>query len=227
MGLDTVEILIAVERNFDMRISDEEARKIVTVRDMIDLVYSRVRDADTKVCRTQRAFYRVRNAVGKELGLDRARIRPATRLERLIPIDRRREVWEKLQRAIGAPAWPELKRSSNVIALIGALTIGAAATVMALLPKAFGLALAIACLAGLLAVKATAIWRVQFAHNKATVGQLAEFLAPDLPNAWRPARTGWTHEKVRLVVRGIVVEHLNVSPDFSDESAFVADLGAD
>lgn len=42
-SLDTVELVMAVEDEFDTEILDEEAEKIVTVQDMINLIESKVR----------------------------------------------------------------------------------------------------------------------------------------------------------------------------------------
>ena len=38
MGLDAVEIVIEVEAAFDIQIEDAEAKKILTQRDLIDLI---------------------------------------------------------------------------------------------------------------------------------------------------------------------------------------------
>ncbi|MBT1688682.1 acyl carrier protein [Dawidia soli] len=42
MGLDSVELVIRVEKYFDIAIPDKEAAEIVTVQDFADCVYTKV-----------------------------------------------------------------------------------------------------------------------------------------------------------------------------------------
>ena len=44
-SLDTVELVMALEEEFDMEIADEVAEKITTVQEAIDLINSHVKDA--------------------------------------------------------------------------------------------------------------------------------------------------------------------------------------
>jgi acyl carrier protein len=228
MGLDTVELVMAIEEAFEIAIPDEAAERIVTVRDAIDYVYSQVEHSDTKVCLSQRAFYRLRRTAQEALGVDRTRIRPATPWDTLIPIEQRRDLWLRLKTAAGADTWPELERSPNARSLIVALVVGSAATALVAAPS-YNLAAAIgsAALAAWLSMRATAHWQLHFAHHTATVGQVAELLVPDLPAEWRQSEKRWTREQVRAVVRKIVIEHLNVDPAFGDDASFIDDLGAD
>lgn len=227
MGLDTVELVMAFEETFEITIPDDAAEQIVTVRDAIDYIYSRVQHSDSQVCRTQRAFYRLRRTLQNELGVERTSVKPATAWETLIPLARRRALWKQLDTSIGASKWPELTRSRWAVGLIAALSIGSAATAYAMVP-AYNLVAAalVALLSVWLALCATENWRVHFAHDRATVGQTAELLALGLPTAWQ-AGAGWTRAQVRLTVRQIVTDRLNVDPNFDDGASFVDDLGAD
>ena len=228
MGLDTVELVMAYEEAFDIAISDEAAERMVTVRDVIDYVYSQVEHSDTKLCLSQRAFYRLRRTLQEALGVERSRIRPATSWETLIPMEHRRELWLRLKTAIGANKWPELQRSADAQRLILALVVASAATAFVVAPSYnVPVALGAAALSTWLSMRATAHWQVYFTPHTATVGQIAELLTTDLPATWRPSGTGWTREQVRAVVRQITIEHLNVDPTFGDDASFIDDLGAD
>lgn len=228
MGLDTVELVMAFEEAFEIDIPNEAAERMVTVRDVIDYVYSRVEHADTKLCLSQRAFYRLRRSVQETLGVDRSRVRPSTSWESLLPVENRQQRWLRLKAAVGADRWPALERSASVRRLMVAFVLGSAASAFVAAPYYnLPVALGAASLSGLLSLRMTAHWQVHFPHHNATVGQIAELLTTDLPAAWRPSEKGWTREQVRAVVRQITIERLNVDPSFGDDASFVDDLGAD
>ncbi len=46
MGLDSVELVMEVEDEFGMKLSDQEAESVHTVADLVELVMSRRPDAD-------------------------------------------------------------------------------------------------------------------------------------------------------------------------------------
>ncbi len=228
MGLDTVELVMAFERAFNIEISDDAAQSSVTVRDAIDYIYSQVEHSDASACCTQRAFHRLRLTAQDVLGVERSSIRPATPLETLIPIEQRQKLWSRLSQAVGSDEWPSLHRSAEVSRLIVTFVIGSAATAFVVAPEYNLMAALVAAVAATwLSLRATAHWRLHFAENEKTVGQLTEHLAIDLPRAWRPSKPGWTRNDVRTVVRRITCEHLNIDQRFSDEAAFIDDLGAD
>ena len=47
MGLDTVELLMTVEAEFEIEISDQEAEKIITVGQLYDCVMDKLKHGDT------------------------------------------------------------------------------------------------------------------------------------------------------------------------------------
>lgn len=231
MGLDTVELVMAFEERFAITIPDEDAEKIVTPRDVIDYIYARVNHADAKTCLTQRAFYRLRRSLQSELGLERAAVKPATRLAAIIPVDGRRAAWERLRNGVGASAWPDLHRSRATMLANTAGSVAVGATVWIatapMLPIFYVSILAMsASVAGaVLLTRATEHLRVNFRTNE-TVGQLSEFLLANETMKLKPAiEHGWSREQVRAAVRTIIIDQLNVEPTFSDDASFVDDLG--
>jgi hypothetical protein len=66
--LDSVELLIAIERAFDIKISDQDAATVTTMGDLHDLVTSKLDGAGGEKCRTSMAFYRVRRALRAVVG---------------------------------------------------------------------------------------------------------------------------------------------------------------
>ena len=228
MGLDTVELVMAFEEKFAITISDEDAEKMVTPRDVIDYVYAHVQHSDAKTCLTQRAFYQVRRALLQELGLKRGAVRPATPLGSIVPLNDRRNAWARLKQTVAIERWPELYRSRETVFAIIATSIATGAIVYAANPPfALGLAASAALASSFLLARATQHLRLHFSEL-ATVGQLAELLVAQGAAGLRPQeQNGWSREQVRQIVRAIIIDHLNVEPTFSDDAGFVDDLGAD
>jgi|CXWL01.1.fsa_nt_gi hypothetical protein len=76
--LDSVGLLIAIERAFDIKISDQDAATVSTMGDLHEVVTSKLDGAGGGKCQTSMAFYRVRRALKAVLGdID---IRPDTPL---------------------------------------------------------------------------------------------------------------------------------------------------
>ena len=97
MGLDTVELLLAVEETFQIHLEDAEAGRVATVDDLHRLVLSKLQGQSSGVCLTGVAFYRTRRALVDSLGVDRRQVRTWTPLELLLPRHGRREKWRSIQ----------------------------------------------------------------------------------------------------------------------------------
>jgi len=113
MGLDTVELLLAVEDTFQIHIEDEEAGRVATVDDLHQLVLSKL--VGPSACLTSIAFYRTRRAFVDSLGIDRHQVRTWTLLELLLPREGRREKWRRIQSRLklklphlAHPAWMQI-----------------------------------------------------------------------------------------------------------------------
>lgn len=102
MGLELVELLLEVERRFDVRISDREAEGIRTGRDLVDYLDRRLRADQPGPCLSQRAFYSLRGAL-RRLGLAPPhRLNAGAALGGLLPPTGRRAAWKALGRALAA-----------------------------------------------------------------------------------------------------------------------------
>lgn len=97
MGLDGVELILAVEDAFQIHIADEEAGNVVTVGDLHALVIASLQRQDTKRCLTSTAFYRTRSGIVDALGVERRNIRPSTELAAILPEGDRRKKWRRIQ----------------------------------------------------------------------------------------------------------------------------------
>jgi acyl carrier protein len=230
MGLDAVEIVMAVEEAFDLRIEDAEAAKILTPRQLIDLVQSKVAGATTSVCLTQRAFNLLRKSLLRHGGWKRSEITPATKLSGLINRNRRKVMLEEVATELGIKQPPELILPNwlNVTVLGGSLLVGA---VVALATRSiFGLnAVWIFILVAMFTAGATLRLTKplckEFPANLQTIGDLARWVMThkaDLATATIPA---WTRDQISTRVREIIVDVLGCKPDFSEDANFVKDLG--
>lgn len=229
MGLDGVELVMAVEEKFGIEIADAEAQYIRTPRLFFDLVEKKVRTVPSDTCLTQRAFYLLRRAFRRQFNIARSQFRPGTKLESLIPPNDRQQRWQELKGELGAITWPKLRYPRSVQAAIFAslLAAGWAAYIWAGpgdLQRTIIVTLATGATA-LIVIPLATPFRTSFAGQ--TVGSLTDFLVTSNNFLFGPMADAWTRERIRLEVRRIIVEQLGVAPDFSDDADFVRDLGVD
>src|SRR5215475_15483600 len=114
MGLDAVELVMAVEEKFGISVTDEEATKTLTVGDLKRLVRAKLDVSDATGCLTQRAFHLIRKSATAEFGVPRRSLRPDTPLETVVPHSTRRESWRHFQLVLGVEQLPELVRPQSV-----------------------------------------------------------------------------------------------------------------
>ena len=133
MGLDGVELVMAVEEHFGIGISDAEASMLETPRLMANLVVRKVSgEVGEDQCATQRAFYRIRREL-RGMGLSRSAVRPEARFNDLCGEEtwRRRKAWwrrlgdrlnvgwEKGWRPVSIPFVPASRRIPPNLATVG------------------------------------------------------------------------------------------------------------
>src|SRR6266513_6221453 len=108
MGLDSVELVMAIEEKFGVSIPDEEAQDILTVGDMFQCVISKLTVADRSSCLTPKAFHLLRRRAKDLFNVPRSQFRLDAELDLIVPKRSRRENWRKFQLAVGATKWPKL-----------------------------------------------------------------------------------------------------------------------
>ena len=79
MGLDAVELIMAVEEAFDIEIPDWEGRNLSTAGQMYAYVVSRLAFPQRERCISSAVFYRIRRALMELYGVERraSLLRPA------------------------------------------------------------------------------------------------------------------------------------------------------
>lgn len=102
MGLDFVELVIAVEQMFDISVPDAVAAQMITPAILISHVQDAVGSAgERKACISQRAFHRVRAALMTTLGVSRPEVELVTRIDTLFSGVRRHELWTTFREQAG------------------------------------------------------------------------------------------------------------------------------
>ncbi|MCC6906915.1 MAG: hypothetical protein IT430_03150 [Phycisphaerales bacterium] len=117
MGLDGVELVMLVESEFGITLSDREWTLIATVEDMVCAIEAKTADASNKKRAEERftgltserrrdrirqqvpLFYRLRQVLSDSVLVEKRLIRPDTELCRIIPSDQRVAVWQDLRDA--------------------------------------------------------------------------------------------------------------------------------
>ncbi len=109
MGLDLVELVMEVEEQFDVKISDSDYSEISTVGDFHKYICDAKEAMRPKHCLSSAAFLRLRRSLMSTLGIARDRVRLQTSLDDLIPRRRRRTSWDRLRKSLGLNL-PDLER---------------------------------------------------------------------------------------------------------------------
>src|SRR5262245_25707207 len=135
MGLDTVELVIEVEEEFNIKINDRDAEKVLTVGQLHDYIVERLplnspwkitpagELALAEPCLTAAAFYRLRRAFAEVSGHAHSAIRPATPIHERIPAWGRRKLWKRARQKLGLklPGIGYSTRTQVVIASIAGI----------------------------------------------------------------------------------------------------------
>lgn len=238
MGLDIVELVMALEEQFGVELKDEELVAATTPGEIIDIIYGKVGVADPSTCMTQRGFYALRRALIKCCGRQRSEITPDASLESLIPPLNRPADWQRLgAELIVGPSdsppdrarlsdWPGLRRPKWMEVAILTTAVVAGFTTWAVWRSGwfgFGLGVAMA-IAG---YGFTARWRKEFPERTTTVGELTMRLVGIAPRVFKPQGRQWRREDVAQLVRQITIEQLGIKPeDYREDARFIEDLGA-
>jgi len=129
MGLDGVELIMEIEKAFDIRIPDQEAEKILTVGDMYDSVWTHLESKHSNQCNSQILFYKLRKYFTETFHLPKDLFRPHTILNDIFPQENRRTQYIVMQNEISlelpkltlAKGWEIFLESVGWISILGGL----------------------------------------------------------------------------------------------------------
>ncbi len=97
MGLDTVELVMAIEQEFGIEIPDPDAERMITVGDVYEYLKTRLKSEPVEGCLRQRIFYKLRRAVIENYNLPREALSPDTCLSEIMYFKHVEEGWPFLQ----------------------------------------------------------------------------------------------------------------------------------
>lgn len=233
MGLDGVELIIAAEETFGVVIADEEAERVVTVDDLFQLIHSKICPPNNSKCITASTFYALRRILAKHLNLDRRAISKESRLDALVPLDGRRELWRVIAKDAEL-VLPDLIRNQllnyalmvipAVSLLYGAVGIAVDAIndMNALIVASIGLAVAYAL------AKATEPLKIHFDQNTQTMDALTRtVLANNFSKISNDGRE-WSDADLYQSYIELVSQQLGIEKSkIKRHHKFVDDLGID
>jgi acyl carrier protein len=232
MGLDAVEIVMAIEEAFDIQIEDSEAEQLLTPRDVIDLVALKTSGSHATDCLTQRAFNRLRSGFIQHGGQIRAKIKPKAKIGELISRDRRRQIIRQILDEIGVATDPHFVRPGWLISLIciGSLAMGISVVFLFRswdmpIDNPIVIVPFIAVLSAWLALRLTTGMRCELDSSVATVGGLSRWLVARGPDFITIEPDKWTHEHIAARVREIVIEQLGCEKTYRENAQLIQDLG--
>lgn len=231
MGLDLVEIVVRTEDAFDIIISDADATRITTPRELADFVATKVSLSDEPSCLSQQAFYFLRERFQPHLSFSRQAFRPNTPLEKLMPKQNRQLVWVTLQSEVGANALPDLARPIWLFWTLAASTVFVFyyATITIWSATNIGIANALFCgfvaavVFGYVSAVATRFTKQHFRRSYKRVGEVARYVVVNKAHVFKRNKRLWTRAQVLEVVREIIADCTG-SQDFSNDAHFINDL---
>lgn len=231
MGLDAVELVRRLEDAFGVELKDdEEVTDAVTPRMVIDLIFSKLKAANERLCRSQRAFHIIRRALVQTFGLPRRLVAPDMPLRDCFPESQEKVMWEEVGSALSARDWPSLVRPRWLTCLMtvcGFVSFGVTIAAVVHLSRN---AVLPAVLAGLTAVGlfgfvADRLTRRFCVHIPANIQSIRDMM----PYAMTSSRLdGWTRDEVAAVVRCLVIDQLGIGEsEYTEDSSFSKDFRLD
>jgi acyl carrier protein len=107
MGLDTVELVMEFEDEFEISIPDDDAERIQTLGDTFDYIMRRLGERmPPGVCPSAHAFYHLRRELQRECGVERERVKPDIVIGELVLPGTGRRRWRGIAQRVGLPVPP-------------------------------------------------------------------------------------------------------------------------
>lgn len=241
MGLDAVELVMAMEETFDVTISDEDAVRTFTPKDAIQLIASKLEMSQQAPCLTQTAFYFLRDKVVNGChALSRLQFRIDTDLREKISKNSHAWVWKTIANE-GKVRLPGLERPRWLTRTIEGLSLITAIVTILWLMWAFQMmwglqtggtyasvviGLCIAYLASTLGFYLTKPYCREIPADYGKISKLVRVLVSANLDFFKKNGKQWTYEQIRTVMKCLVMEVLGTE-EYQEDWRFVEDFGMD
>ncbi len=131
MGLDSIEILMKVEKTFDINIPNQEAEKIITVGDFHNAVWKHLEGKYSDKCKSQVLFYKLRQSFAEDFKFSKQDFKLDTSLNDIFPQSTRRQVYLNFANAnnlelpdlVLVKPWSTFLVSIDVVTILGSLLL--------------------------------------------------------------------------------------------------------
>nr|WP_067059953.1 hypothetical protein [Mucilaginibacter sp. L294] len=201
---DVGDVLLKIERSFNIRFTDEDLTHIKTFGALCDLVVDKVKQVQSDSCTTQQAFYKLRNAINAKKPIDKCDLKPQTKLCELFPRDNRIEVVADLESEMGLHM--NLLRPKPVIVWAFVIALLAAVTVSLVYGVVGYIGTVVAITGLILAGKFGKELKVK------TLGDLSEKIAREHYLKCRRDASTINRAEVAEKVKELFAEYLDVEP---------------
>ena len=98
---DIEDILLKVEKSFDIKFTDNELTNVKTFGELCDNIKGKLQLEHTDDCTTQQAFYKLRSTLIFVLQVDKAKITPDTLLVDLLPRQTMKSKTKQIEQGLG------------------------------------------------------------------------------------------------------------------------------
>lgn len=220
MGLDGVELVMALEESFGVTITDAEAESCITPAAVTALIFGKLRASDQRACVSQRAFYLLRQGLIQTLGVARRSVGLSADIRSFVVGRSEREVWQDVKTIVQARSWPSLARPTWLVAILWLLCLGTFAGLITVTHSLF-ISLVCTLLVAFGAVRITRPLRSRIPDRYSQLHNLVPFAATSDAIAW-------TRDQVASLVRNLVIKQLGLREgQYREDAHFVKDLGMD
>jgi len=222
MGLEGVELLLTLEEEFQIAITDEEAQKSLTPNLLTDVVWAKLKKSNQDACPSQKGFYVVRRNLVDLLRIPRTNIKPETPLHKLIEQRHRSRLWptilsrlsngQKVYAPLERPIW--IKR---IIYLFSPILL--VPTLFFIYQVPFALSLISTLIICMIMMLFTKPLKMAFPKNYASVKDLIKIVGTLQSRVWE-------RNEVYQKIKDVIVKQIGIKEDkIQPDSHFYKDLG--
>jgi acyl carrier protein len=233
MGLDGIELVMEIEKAFDIRIPDEEAEKIRTVGDMYNAVWKHLDSRHSNQCNSQILFYKFRKYFTETFHLPKDLFHPHTVLNDIFPQENRRNRYIIMQHDISlvlpklalTKPWEILLDCVGWISILGGL-------LFSIILKSFFSYNSWVYLIPLTGIAITLLLSASLTSKRTVIqpSLVRDFTSKTLALNYSTIMKGigTNRKEVENVINHIIVDKIGVDlEELSPEKSFTDDLGVD